>query len=373
MTPRENMIRNILCQDAQWMPVTVYVDPYNHPDPASLPSDLADLFVEKVSDWSRAWELILPLSEYLGVTEYLLFAEPPYRIVYHEGVRMSSRQENGRQIQIIETPAGELRQISESGFISKHYITVPEDIAPFMAFVASWTIEQDPDKITAIRKMKKQVQDNGMIWSAHPGTPLGMMYRFYTDIMNLVYMTVDMPEQIDELFYSMEQKYTQMLKFTLETCPEIDAMLAMDDTSTTIVSPSMFEYYNVALTNKRAEIVHNYGKFYMHHSCGLIHDLLPLYRKTEMNCVHGFMVPPIGNVSFTEGRRLLGDRISIVGGIAEGLNLPEKDLQVRVVRKNLEDARKAGHVMICLNTPDNRHSIDFMKINLEQARKYQIY
>ena len=46
-----------------------------------------------------------------------------------------------------------------------------------------------------------------------------------------------------------------------------------------------------------------------HHSCGLIHDLLPLYRRTKMDCVHGYTIPPIGDVTVGQGRPMLA-RIS---------------------------------------------------------------
>jgi hypothetical protein len=54
------------------------------------------------------------------------------------------------------------------------------------------------------------------------------------------------------------------------------------------------------------------GKLYFHHFCGLIRDLLPLYRRTRMDAMHAFTVPPIGNVIVAEGRRILGDRIAII-------------------------------------------------------------
>jgi uroporphyrinogen-III decarboxylase len=156
--------------------------------------------------------------------------------------------------------------------------------------------------------------------------------------------------------------------------PEIDIIVGMDDTSTTLISPDMFDEFNVELTNKRADLIHKYGKFYMHHSCGLIHDLLPIYRKTRMDAVHAFTTPPIGNVLFPESRKLLGDRIAIATRVLEPHMLkPDadgKEITAQILAR-FQDVKKAGSVILYLNTPSSQYGVDFMKRVLSEARKYQ--
>ncbi len=69
---------------------------------------------------------------------------------------------------------------------------------------------------------------------------------------------------------------------------DVDAVVGVDDTSTTTISPAMFEACNTDLTDERARRSHATGKFYFHHSCGLIRDLLALYRRTQMDAVGPF-------------------------------------------------------------------------------------
>jgi hypothetical protein len=79
----------------------------------------------------------------------------------------------------------------------------------------------------------------------------------------------------------------------------------------------MFEACNLDLTDARAAATHAAGKPYLHHSCGLIRDLLPLYRRTRMDAVHAFTIPPLGNVTVAAGRKALGDRITIMAGVQQ--------------------------------------------------------
>lgn len=373
LSPRENMLRTLRCEDAEWIPVTVYIDTYNHPSSDSLPADLADLFREKVNSWDKRCELFIPLSEFLGVNEYMLDAPTPYRIICTNGVEEYSLVDGEDIHHIIKTPKGELKQITKYGTIRKHYIQSIEDVEIFSEYVNSWDIKKDSNKIAAIKQMKAAINDNGIIRAFGPGTPLGMMYRKYTGVTDLIYLIADYPEQVRELFCIMENKYLEMYKLLLESSPEIDLIRAMDDTSTTIISPGMFEKYSVELTNKRVELVHEYEKMYFHHSCGLIYDLLPVYRKTKINGVDAFTPPPIGNVTYNEGRKLAGNNISFISAFTVGLNNPDKDTYKKIIKERFENAKEAKHVLFELSTPDNLHDIDFLKIGFEEARKYQKY
>jgi hypothetical protein len=108
----------------------------------------------------------------------------------------------------------------------------------------------------------------------------------------------------------------------------------------------MFDRFNVDLTNKRADLCHRHGKLYLHHSCGLIRGLLPIYRKTRMDGVDAFTSPPIGNVGYAEGRNLLGTGYSIRSGLASGLYSFDQAAIQRHVMNRFADARKAGHVVL---------------------------
>ena len=97
-----------------------------------------------------------------------------------------------------------------------------------------------------------------------------------------------------------------------ELATELGKVVGMDDTSTTAISPSMFEACNLDLTDIRVDAAHSAGKLYFHHSCGLIHDLLPLYRRTKMDAVHAFTIPSVGDVTAAEGRKAFGDGVTVI-------------------------------------------------------------
>jgi hypothetical protein len=117
----------------------------------------------------------------------------------------------------------------------------------------------------------------------------------------------------------------------------------------------MFEACNLDLTDTRADAAHAAGKFYFHHSCGLIRDLLPLYQRTKMDAVHAFTTPPLGNVTVADGRQLLGDRITIMVGVNELAGPMDNRKAVREnIHRMIRDAAPGDHFILGIAGYPNR-------------------
>ena len=91
-----------------------------------------------------------------------------------------------------------------------------------------------------------------------------------------------------------------------------------DDTSTTAISPAMFEEFCLGYTDRIADAVHEYGVFYAHHSCVHIRNLLDLYRQTRMDAVDALYLKAVGDVNMiAEARALLGPKIMVMAALGQ--------------------------------------------------------
>lgn len=345
MTPRENLLQTLRCENPQWIPVSVHLFPNENPT-LGIPEKLKDVFD---SSFGSLANNILKLGEYLGTEDFKL--PVPHSAALVSDICSIKTEEIGKKrfVSTMSTPKGELRQITEipegyPSLVTERYVKTIDDVVKLTEYFSSLHIEMIPDNVKKIKDLQKLLGNRGILFYRTFGTPLGMCYRVYSDITNLVYLIADAPGIVEDLFACMEEKYFQFYEFVLREVPEIDAFFGMDDTSTTLISPDMFDTFNVELTNKRADLCHAHGKMYMHHSCGLIHDLLPIYRKTRINGVDAFTTPPIGNVGYAEGRKILGSEYSMNSGLASGLQSTDKDVMSRHIANHFEDARKAGNV-----------------------------
>jgi len=368
VTPRENLLAVFRHEVPEWIPLVGYVDRYNQPDQTGMDPALA----EQLTDVRSQDEASVVFSRYLGI-DVLDALDVPIRVT-RRNVTVESHTEGSDTTNIWHTPKGDLREVvrrSEDGrtsYIVEHQVRRPEDL-PILAYIfEDEIIELDPDGVENIRRRRVLIDDDGILTLFCPGTPMGMMYRKYSGVEPLAFCHIDAPDALRDLFGIMERDYQERFRLGASLV-EADALIGMDDTSTTVVSPAMFEKYNLELTDQRATIAHQAGKLYFHHSCGRIHDLLPLYRRTKLDAVHAFNIPPTGDVTIRDGRRLLGDKITItVGAAPMEVNMDDR-VAADTICEMFAGAGVGDHFIIIVAAYPHK-TIEQTQFILNECRKY---
>ncbi len=369
MPPRENLLRIFRHETPEWIPICGHVDPYNQPNREGMDPGLA-ASLGKVQ-WCD--ESTVRFSRHLGI-DIMDFMSAPVRVTRRR-VTIESAQSGDDTVTTWHTPAGPLREVHRrcredgTSYCVEHLVKTAADLPALAAIFEDERLEVDSEKMAAIRKRQELIGSDGMLMGFLAGTPMGMMYRVYSGVAPLAYLYADASQALADLFSVMEKNYQQQYRISAES--GLDALVGMDDTSTTVISPTMFEEFNLALTDQRSEICHRHGKLYFHHSCGLIRDLLPLYRRTQMDAVHAFTVPPIGNVTVQDGRRLLGNRITIIAGVAAMADESWDPETMRAgVRQLFTDARPGDHFILGLAAYPHRTMAQTQAV-VAECRKHQ--
>ncbi len=348
ITPRENLLRVLNHEVPAWLPVAGHCDPYNRPSREGMDPALE----AAIGEVRWRGDATVVLSRYLGL-DIMDWFGMSLRISRRR-VTVEQQTEGDVTTRHWTTPEGDLHETVRAcrditGAVSsnwtEHPVKTAADLPALAAIFEDEVIEPDPEGIARTSQRRELIGDDGLVMGTMPGTPLGMMVRVYSGVAALAYMWMDAREELRELFAVMERNYLQRLAVGAQM--DVDAIVSVDDTSTTAISPTMFEACNVDLTTTRARAAHAAGKHYFHHSCGLIRDLLPLYRRTEMDAVHAFTIPPTGDVTVAEGRAALGDRITIIASV-EQLSGPMDDrLAVREsIHRMIDEARPWDHFIL---------------------------
>jgi len=356
ITPRENLLKVFRHEIPDWIPVAGHIDPYNQPLRDGMDPELAELLGEV--NWAD--ESIVKFSRYLGL-DIMDWYSVPVRVT-RRNVTIESQTDGDITTNTWHTPKGDLHEVIRvcrdvSGAVSsnwtEHPVKGPSDLPILAAIFEDEIIEPDPEAIERTCIRRQLIGDDGLLMCSIEETPLGMMYRVYSGVGTLAYLWADAQNALHDLFSVMETNYLKKLKIASQS--DVDGIVSVDDTSTTAISPAMFETCNMSLTDERARITHDSGKIYFHHSCGHIHDLLPLYRRTKMDAVHAFTIPPVGNVTIADGRRLLGDRITIFTGIDQ-LSGPMDDYKAvrSSIHKMIKEASPWDHFILAVVCYPNR-------------------
>jgi len=348
-TPRENLFKVFRHERPERIPICGHVDPYNQPSREGMDPALAEAL--RNVEWCD--ESTVAFSRYLGI-DIMDFFAPPVK-VRRRKVAVERFEDGDTTTTVWHTRRGELTEVTRvcrAGHVVssnwlEHMVKGPGDLEAFASIFEDEVVEADDAGLERVRRRRALIGEDRLLTLFLPGTPLGMMYRMYSGVETPAYLWADAQEALADVFRVMEKNHLRQVEVAAHS--DADALVGMDDTSTTAISPAMFEEFSLALTDRRSEAAHDAGKLYFHHSCGLIRDLLPLYRRTRMDAVHGYTLPPTGNVTVAEGRRLLGDRITIITGLGQ-LAGPMNDRRAvrESIRRMIREAKPWDHFLLGL-------------------------
>ncbi len=370
ITPRENLRRVLRREMPEWVPIPGHCDPYNQPNKAGMDPALA----AQLADVQWGDESTINFSRWLGL-DITDFYGAPLRSGFRH-VEVESRRDGDDLTTRWRTPGGELTQVQrfspETGmwYTEKHQVEAADDLALLAEVFADEEFTVDPARAAALRQRCALVGEDGLVMFALPGTPLGQLIRVHAGVANTAFLWADARAEMAALFAVMAENHLR--QFTLAAQADGgDILLGMDDTSTTALSPAMFEATCLDYTDRIADAVHAGGKYYFHHSCGLIRDLLPLYRQTKMDGVHGYTITPLGDVSIADGRRLLGDRIVIYAAFIQLFgSMTDRAAVAESIRTMFVEGAPGDRLILGL-AADPEKTMEETAFIVNEARKYQ--
>jgi len=124
------------------------------------------------------------------------------------------------------------------------------------------------------------------------------------------------PKEFMELIDAIDKKQEDLYRVVAESPAEVvwggDA--GIDDA---IISPKLYEKYCLPTYERYGKILHKKGKIYAVHMDGKLGGLKDLIKESNIDVVHGFTPPPMGNLPLEEAEATWGDRFVI------WMNFPE--------------------------------------------------
>ena len=370
MTKRENLIKALRCEMPEWVPICGHVDNYNQPARDGMDPELNKAL--GTVNWGDEGTVLF--SRYLDLDIMDWYGGAPVRTIRHN-VTVEWKREGADTTTVWHTPRGDLRDVIRqcrddgTSYRLEHLLNGPQDLPAFASIFEDETFEVAPDRVERLARRKALIGDDGIIALPVFSTPLGMLIRAYAGVATTAYLTVDAPDALRDLFAVMEDNYTRFLRLAVQY--DGDVIITVDDTSTTTISPAMFETYCMGYTDRIADLAHSAGKLYLHHSCGLIRDLLGLYRQTKMDGIHGFTIPPIGNVSVREGRRRVGPNISLFAGLMQIAGSMDDWPAVQAsVREMFAGASPGNGLVLGLFGEPTKNMAETKRL-LDECRQYQ--
>lgn len=240
----------------------------------------------------------------------------PYKKVYTGGVEYKDYYQDGKTYHIFETPVGTITEMykgkwgSELPFKLECYVKELEDykilqyVFEHTEFVEDYEWFEERDKV---------IGDNGILVPLVTEFRSSLEYLMEDNQIRTTYDLFNEEDIIGELLEVVKAKNIEACKVAAKSPAQI--LNIWEDSSTTILSPNLFEAYVLPEIKEFTDILKQEGKKLIHHACGHIKHLLPLMKREEVAAFESITPYHTGNINMTDCFQEWGDKYIVIGGI----------------------------------------------------------
>jgi len=115
-------------------------------------------------------------------------------------------------------------------------------------------------------------------------------------------------------------------------------VVSVENTSTTLLSPEIFERYCWRHLKDYGDVIVGHGKGHQLHQCGTLHDLLPKIDELPATVIEAYSSPPIGDTPLVD-RTELAPSMAVIGGTCANTWLEPVEA---ICEKMVRDLQAAG-------------------------------
>lgn len=237
-------------------------------------------------------------------------------MVKSEWANVDRRREekNGMFRDVYETPVGrvyqEERPVGNTMFASKHLIQTIEDVKVYQYMVEHTRLTP---REQAFQERDREIGDHGIPTMSGPMCPLQEMLQHLAGVENTVYLLADYPEEMEEVFAAMHERNKRTYQLLAGYPGEV--VFDYEDTSTTVMSRSMYVNYTMPCVDDYADIMHRAGKLFIAHMCGKLTGFIQEIGKGRMDGIDSVCPPTTGDLCSWDARQAWGEGKVVIGGI----------------------------------------------------------
>lgn len=249
--------------------------------------------------------------------------------------------EENLQLTTTLAPYEETRVTGNTVYVAKHLVETLEDMKVFQ-YVCEHTTFQE--KIREFIEEDKRIGDMGIASVDGGFSPVQQLLQYIAGVENTVYLTMDYPDEMEELMAVMHEKNKRLYQ-TIFQYP-CDFVFAYEDTSTTVMSRTMFEDSSLPAINDYADLVHAQGKVFITHMCGKLTGFKDLIAKGRQDGIDSVCPPETGDLYPWDARKAWGAK-RVIGGIdPPSLVLQNRESILKYVREIVEKVEdKRGFIL----------------------------
>jgi len=235
---------------------------------------------------------------------------PPQEVVH-------ATQPDGTQVLTVRTEWGELVSCERGGHPTKHPVTTVEDVRVARRMWEATRYEETDGGGAAFARAEAAIGEDGLYLPTLGPSPVQQLLELDMGLVAFYGLLQDAPREVEGLMDAMQHARLQEWEITARHSPA-PALIAVENTSTTMISPAMYRRYSLPQLRDIVEVCHRQGKLAVFHMCGHLRDLLPVIRETGLDGINALTPPPHGDTTIAHALDVCGEDFIIMGGILDG-------------------------------------------------------
>lgn len=248
---------------------------------------------------------------------------------------------DGTMQTVFKTPHGEMRLVqkfdvrSNSWHPTEFPVSSLEDIKLMTAVFEDVTVELDTE---ALRKATDQSEAIGQTALTHNligESPLMYLIEWLAGVEQAHFLLVDYREEVEGLFTAIHSALKRKTELLCEYSPA-DVFYLIENTSTTLISPSQHTRYCANHVREYAEVTKSFRRNLILHMCGHLKALLPALSRIPVQAFEAFTSPTLGDTTLLDGRRACPDKC-LIGGTNAMLWTKTADEIIDRIDRDLND------------------------------------
>jgi uroporphyrinogen-III decarboxylase len=249
---------------------------------------------------------------------------------------------NGRRVIRETTPDGTLTtaEAFAPSSHSWHPIEFPiksrADLRAARHLLVGNRFEAPAEAVERAAERLRQVGDRGIVMTDMGISPLMHLIQHLIGPDATWYFLADFPDEMNELIGLMHEERLRFLRALLPACP-YDYICSVENTSTTLLSPAIFERYCWRHLADYGRLIRERGKHHVLHMCGHLKALLPRMGELPAIAIEAYTRPPVGNTTLADRARLC-PKTAVIGGTSAVLWLQPVEAICETIERDLAEA-----------------------------------
>ena len=175
-------------------------------------------------------------------------------------------------------------------------------------------------------------------------SPLMNLIQHLLGPENTYYFMADYPDEMDELIGAMHEDRFRFLRALVGGTP-FGHICSVENTSTTLLSPGVFERYCWRHLLDYGRLIAEAGKTHVLHQCGKLHALLPKIEELPASAIEAYSSPPVGDTTLADRVERAPTTAIIGGSNATTWLLPVDEICESIEQPLVEAGTVAGVVL----------------------------